>query len=58
MLSSDRHRVYKSLETDEEFRARLKGYYIPRWNTGNELDEYVWDQYKKQRRIVERSTER
>lgn len=58
MQSNDRHRVYKSLETDAEFRERLREYYLPAWIHEEALDEYVWNAYQKQRRMIERTTEK
>lgn len=54
MLSNDRVRVFKRLETDEEFRKRIeaaKGY-VPHY-TGQLLDDDAWKYYRMQRRIVE-----
>jgi hypothetical protein len=60
MYSSDRHKVFKSLETDEEFRARVK--VASGWNfgyaSGERLDNDAWSYVKMQRKIIERSTER
>lgn len=49
--------VYKSLETDDEFRERIrKSYYV--YGLGNMsdawLDDVVWGALGLQRRIVER----
>lgn len=67
MQSNDRHHVYKSLETDTELRERVlkdlgdAGKY---WRydlehaSGDYLEAIVWDCFKKQRRIVERSTDK
>lgn len=50
--------IYKSLETDEEFSARVRKIY-PWWNglvyrSGTALDEEVLYAFSMQRRIVER----
>lgn len=60
MLSNDvRERVYKSLETDAEFLARIRrkhAWWSP-WNaTSDVLDREAWDELKMQRRIVERTS--
>lgn len=61
MLSNDRHRVYTSLETDEEFCARVREkhpwYRGDAYHKGDTLDEAVWHAFKIQRRFVERSTD-
>lgn len=49
-----RERAYKHLETDVEFKARLREeriYFEPHWG-GDHLDERVWTYHKKQRRLV------
>lgn len=61
MLSNDvRERVYKSLETDKEFcdriRLRYPWYRGDNYNRGITLDEEIWDAFKIQRRIIERTS--
>lgn len=59
MYSSDRHRVFKSLETDREFQDRIfkeKGLSF-RYDFGKDLDDLAWSACKMQRRLIERSTE-
>ena len=66
MLPSPRHRVYKSLETDEEFIARIVAwigdvsatYYANDFKTmrGEKLDGFVWGYFGKQRKIIERES--
>lgn len=50
--------IYKSLETDDEFRARIQksGYSIYGMHAmqGRYLDDVVWTCFHMQRRIVER----
>lgn len=49
--------VYKSLETDREFVARVREkypWYSGTYYAGAMLDDEVWDAFKMQRRIVER----
>lgn len=46
-------RVFKRLETDDEFRKRLPGNHCRSTVTGTALDEYAWDYCKMQRRIIE-----
>lgn len=61
MLSNDRHRVFKRVETDEEFRARLcedPHRFVPDYLRGERLDSYVLDYYNTQRRIVEDTTDK
>lgn len=48
----DRIRVFKRLETDAEFRARVQRY-IPHYLMGATLDDYVWHEAGLQRRIIE-----
>lgn len=56
-----RHRVYKRLETDGEFRARIVEEYkkVRKLSYGlselwdDELDEHAWEHFKIQRKIVE-----
>lgn len=55
--------IFKRLETDSEFRKRLiqEGTPIPSWDAaarGEELDNYAWGHWRKQRRIVEAVAER
>lgn len=53
-MPSDRVRVFKRLETDAEFCARIRvrsGYPINR--TGESLDDYAWTWWLMQRKIVE-----
>lgn len=53
---SSRHSVYKRLETDAEFRKRLREEHnlnMSTLSTSAELDDIAWDQVKAQRRIVE-----
>jgi hypothetical protein len=54
-MSSERVRVFKRLETDAEFRARIektRGYVSSYWR-GAELDDHVWANHRAQRRIIE-----
>lgn len=49
--------LYLSLETDEEFRARVRAKYPRRYIAtydGEWLDGWVWDEYKMQRKLIER----
>lgn len=51
-------KVFKRLETDKEFIARLgsEGMWLRYWQrdyTGEALDEAVWSTFRKQRRIIE-----
>lgn len=50
--------IYKSLETDDEFRTRVEqrygGVYGLDRTTGDYLDDIVWTCFRVQRRIVER----
>lgn len=51
--------VYKSLETDREFIARVRlkhPWYAPNTLSSYWLDVEVWDAFKVQRRIVERQS--
>ena len=53
---NNRHSVYKRLETDAEFRKRLRNEHkcdVSTLVTSAELDDIAWDQVKVQRRIVE-----
>lgn len=53
--------VYKHLETDEEFRTRLwrEGRPVPGYVSASiYLDEYAWQTWRAQRRIVEGVAER
>jgi hypothetical protein len=55
------HRVYRRVETDEEYRDRLwrDGRAFPDYiNTSEGMDGYSWGQWRVQRKIVEDSTER
>jgi hypothetical protein len=55
------HRVYRRVETDEEYRDRLwrDGRAFPDYiNTSEGMDGYSWGTWRVQRRIVEDSTER
>lgn len=51
--------VFKRLETDAEFIARVKAkfswwmQFSMMYPTGAELDERAWDTFKMQRRIIE-----
>lgn len=49
--------VFKRLETDKEFGARLVAAGLGRWDilgmSGNALDEYGWRWRKMQRRLIE-----
>lgn len=63
----DKHHVYKSLETDAEFRERVYahlGKNAKYWRydldgaSGEHLEAIVWDVWKMQRKIVERSTDK
>lgn len=58
MSSRDRHVVYKSLETDEEFVARLpyRPYTGGQKLEGEFLDACAWQVFHMQRKIVERTT--
>lgn len=58
MQSKDRHVVYKSLETDEEFIARVKASHPWFWaaTKGVVLDDEIWWSFRMQRKIVERMT--
>ncbi len=51
--------VYKSLETDDEFKARVtKKHYVYGLSamSGSYLDDVMWTCFGMQRRIVERET--
>ena len=55
-MSSDRARVFKRLETDREFRARVNASdhaYVSEYTSGKALDDIAWDHYRMQRRIIE-----
>lgn len=52
-MSSDRVRVFKRMETDEELRARACGFYLPASLREAELDDYLWRYFRTQRRIIE-----
>jgi len=59
-MSSKPGSVYKSLETDDEVIARVRrvwGWFKP-YLRGAELDELLWDSFRVQRRLIERTTER
>lgn len=52
--------AYTRLETDDEFRARVASLIDSGWARtyaaglhGERLDTYVWDVYRKQRKIIE-----
>lgn len=48
--------LFLSVETDGEFRARIKQEnWLYLHATGEELDAKAWDYFKKQRRLIERS---
>lgn len=49
--------VFKSLETDKEFtdRVRLKYPWFTSYYAGAGTDDEVWECFKMQRRLVERS---
>lgn len=53
--------VFKRLETDAELRERLvrhgAPYYMAQDKHGEVLDEYAWNCYRVQRRVIEDSTE-
>lgn len=53
MPSKQRGSMFKRLETDAEFRARLAGHYLPSWHSGAAIDDYAWTYYRMQRRIIE-----
>lgn len=53
--------VYKSLETDEEFVARIQQkhrWWTPWDKTTAGIDYEAWVELKMQRRLIERTTER
>lgn len=55
-MSVDRVRVFKRLETDVEFRARINALphgYVSGYHTGKSLDDVVWNDYRLQRKIIE-----
>lgn len=52
-MSSERVRVFKRLETDAEFKARLKAAGCTVFYSGEALDNEAWGYYRKQRRIVD-----
>lgn len=47
--------AYTRLETDDEFRARLRarGMYVDRGHPSELLDELAWNTLKMQRKIIE-----
>ena len=54
MTEARRERAYSHLETDDEFKARLRTegiYFEPHWKDDH-LDDRVWAYHKKQRKIV------
>jgi hypothetical protein len=54
--SPEKKPLYLSLETDDEFRARLRkeGWWCTPYLSGDQLDKWVWDNCAKQRRLIER----
>ena len=58
MQSNDRHRVYKSLETDDELRARCCKYCWSETLKDGLLDYHVEVVHNVQRRLIERTTDK
>ena len=62
MLSPEdrlRGSVFKSLETDKEFitRVRITFPWFSTYYAGQGMDDQVWESFKMQRRLIERSSE-